>query len=178
MSLEHKAFEFNYEPFLKELKPKLEIALLTNDITRIEEFIAEHISELKDPYEGEPLDGSWSQMIEVADSHQYGDFALTKYYDPGANIGLGYDWQDVQKRLLLEAPELAPAVLGKPLGTKNCYFDPGKSGSYFQSPDQVQNNIKSLEGLARSRVGDLSELNLLLEMLAKVSQGKGLYVTF
>jgi hypothetical protein len=147
--MEHKAFIFDYDSFSRELKPILETALQSGNSERLIVFIEANHAQLKDPYEGEPLDENWMETIDSQDPHQFGDFALTKYYDPANDTGLGADWQRVQDILpqdLTESP-----ILGTPLGPKGNLFDPGKMGSYFQANDQVSRNIEYLRTCVRSR---------------------------
>src|SRR5690349_15161787 len=93
MSMEHKAFVFDWESFLQELSELLFSALVSDDTTRLKAWINSNVADLKDPYEGEPLTKDWEDTLDVKDAHQYGDFALTKYYDPARDIGLGHEWQ-------------------------------------------------------------------------------------
>ena len=53
-------------------------ALRSGDCGQLVEFIELERAELTDPYEGEPLPPDWEQLLEQKDTHQYGDFALTK----------------------------------------------------------------------------------------------------
>ena len=174
MSMTHKAFVFDYARFDADLRPILVRALETGDCTELKEFIRRHLSELTDPYEGEPLTESWESMLEYRDAHQYGDFALTRYYDPSADIGLGADWQSVEE--LLEKHGITNAtILGQALGPANNPFDPGKMGSYFQSASMVKASLEKLDALpAKQAIIDEAR-----SMLVKASdQNKGLYVTF
>lgn len=169
--MEHKAFIFDYDSFSRELKPILETALQSGNSDRLIEFIEANRAQLKDPYEGEPLDENWMDAIASQDPHQFGDFALTKYYDPANDTGLGADWQRVQDILpqdLTESP-----ILGTPLGP---IFDPGKMGSYFQANDQVSRNIEYLKALSNSKDEAVVSAAQMLE--AARNARKGLYVTF
>src|SRR5256885_898845 len=80
--MEHKAFLFAYDSFNAELRPVLEHALRSRDYGPLVSFISDNLADLRDPYEGRPLGADWEAMIETHDAHQYGDFSLTKYYDP------------------------------------------------------------------------------------------------
>lgn len=66
MSLEHKAFVFDFYGFRGELKPILESSLLSGDISSLYEFIIANKDILVDPYQGETLDESWEDMIEAS----------------------------------------------------------------------------------------------------------------
>src|SRR5262245_50929549 len=82
MSMGHKAFVVDYEAFADQLSDILKTALVTNNDDDLVHFIEANISSLKDPYEGDPLDSSWEDLVETKDAHSYGDIALTKFYDP------------------------------------------------------------------------------------------------
>ena len=88
MTLDHKAFIFDYDAFIKELADILENALVKNKIHELIAFIENNLSYLKHPDEGEYLDYSWKEIIETEDTSEYGDIAITKYYNPDDNIGL------------------------------------------------------------------------------------------
>ncbi len=170
--MEHKAFVFEFNGFQRELRPLLEGALASDNPASLIAFIKADLWSFRDPYEGDPVADDWEVLMEIKDVHQYGDFALTKYYDPGADIGLGWEWEEI--RLVLER-ELgtSAAVLGHPIAAQGRVFDPGKMGSYFQSERDVQRNLAQIEGLEEPR------LNPLVRLLKKAkAEEAGLYVTF
>lgn len=177
--IEHKAFLFDYNTFDRELRPLLESALVTSDCSGLSSFVSTNLSVLRGPYEGQPLDTNtnWETMIETHDAHQYGDFALMKYYDPTADIGLGSGWRRVQE-LVASNPALPESpILGHTIGSNDNPFDPGKMGSYFQAPYQVQDHYRYVSTLARRQESDA--LRRAIEMLESVARAKtGLYVTF
>jgi hypothetical protein len=175
--MEHKAFLFNYDSFQRELRPILEDALLTGDCGALVSFINANLGDLRDPYEGEPLGTDWESLIETQDAHQYGDFALTKYYDPTADIGLGAAWEIVQE-LIANDPTLTESpILGSTVGPKDDPFDPGKMGSYFQSANQVRDHHRYLLNRAKKERSD--ELSRAIQMLEEAAKAEtGLYVTF
>lgn len=172
MAMEHKAFLFRYAAFDAELRPVLEASLRSGDVAPLAAFIEAERRHLRDPYEGEPLGSDWAESLEGGDVDQYGDFALTKYYDPADDRGLGPRWQVIQEALAGRA-EAVTAVLGQPLGSEGHWFDPGRMGSYFQSEIDVTAHLEILEGLSVPGVEPL--LNLLREA---GDAGVGLYVTF
>jgi hypothetical protein len=176
---EHKAFILDYKSFESQLKNILESALKNENVSQLSEYISQNQTHLKDPYEGEPLTNEWESMIESQDPHQYGDFALTMFYDPTEDIGLGYDWENVQEILSQKLTD-ASSVLGSPIGPASNYFDPGKMGAYFQSPQQVIENQRLLENSFNQEEFESSaELEKMLEILqSAISEGKGLYITF
>jgi hypothetical protein len=172
MSMEHKAFAFGYSEFQEELQETLNAALSTGATDPLVAFIRSRFHELRDPYEGEPLTEDWESLIEDRDAHQYGDFAITKYYDPRENLGLGRAWESVQTLLLNKLGVDSP-LLGKPLGPASNFFDPGRIGSYFQSESDVRSNLLAIE-----KISD-PEIEGVLRMLRRAeSVGRGLYVTF
>ncbi|MEP0857854.1 hypothetical protein [Trichocoleus sp. DQ-U1] len=178
MSMEHKAFVFDYDAFADELGNILENALLTNNNERLVNFIKQNLNFLKDPYEGEALSTSWDTMVEPKDPHQYGDFALTKFYDPQDDIGLGAMWENIQNILKIECGKDF-VILGTPFGFKDNYFDPGKMGSYFQSKSQVKGNLQLLTEMLKLKPALFGELNEALKMIRKAAEvEKGFYITF
>lgn len=169
MTMEHKAFVFDDAAFERGLRPLLEQSLLSGDVEPLRKFIETHREELSDPYEGAPLDEDWESMIERRDPEQYGDFALTMYYDASRDIGLGAQWQPVEGAL--EARGISAQLL---LGSAVPGFDPGKQGSYFQSADQVSSALRRLE-----QSGDDDDVAPALTMFrTAASAGSGLYITF
>lgn len=175
--MEHKAFVFDFEAFDRELRPILEAALHSGDPAGAVAFIAANLHDLLDPYEGEPLPDDWESTIEVPDVHQYGDFALTKYYDPAADIGLGAEWMDLQDRLAASPDGVESPLLGFVIGPRHAPFDPGKMGSYFRSAAQVRRDLELLSTPAE--IGeDANRLRCGRMLEQAVQVGKGLYVTF
>ena len=173
--MDHKAFIFDFASFDDELRAILERALETQSVEELSRFIDANLESLTDPYEGERLDESWKEMIEVADPHQYGDFALTKYYDPREDNGLSHGWEDVREKLIRHIGNAVP-LLGSTVGPVSNVFDPGKMGSYFQSAAQVATSLDAVRQLTESGDSDagLDRLRNLLESAV----GRGLYVTF
>lgn len=179
MSFDHKAFLLEYNQFEFQLSGILMDSLITGDVSQLVAFIIQNLAELKDPDEGEPLDDFWEEKIETKDAHQYGDFALTKFYCPQNDIGLSYDWNKMQNCLYKEFTEQPSILLGVPFGSENNLFDPGKMGSYFQSPYQVIKNLRTIENFVLQKPElaiDLSSTVNMLRMAAR--ERKGLYITF
>src|SRR5262245_24530781 len=173
--MEHKAYLFDYESFSRELKGILEAAIQTHDPAALVSFIRVNVGNLRDPYEGKPLERDWESLIETRDAHQYGDFALTKYYDPLVEIGLGTDWNSVQELIALDRTLTESPILGSTIGPPDEPFDPGKMGSYFQTDRQVGESHEYL--LKRAEQRRLESLASAIEMLQKALQaGTGLYV--
>jgi hypothetical protein len=166
MSMEHKAFVFNLSAFESELLPILYRSLERSDNGELFQFIDQNRESLVDPYEGEPLSGDWRSLLETEDAHQLGDFALTKYYDPLEDIGVGHAWLSMSE-------SVRNLLLGRPVGPEANYFDPGKMGSYFQSADEVRESRASLRNV---RDPDLSVAMQMFDLA--LADPKGLYVTF
>jgi hypothetical protein len=119
MSINHKAYIFDYDRFQIELMELLEKSLNSDDFTNLIIFIEQNLSYLKDPYEGQPLDAFWEAKIAIKDAHNYGELAITKFYDPQNCIGLSYKWAEIDDLLCFEFGERSLITLGKLLGPKN-----------------------------------------------------------
>lgn len=177
MSFEHKAFVFNYVDFQKELQPVLVDALASGDASGLVSFIESNRMVLRDPYEGFPLNEAWRELVEEEDAHQFGDFALTKFYDPRYDIGLGSSWEQVQSALDEKFGRGVVTVLGQAVGPEGAFFDPGKMGSYFWSEEAASAAWHKLLDLQAEEQTEAS--NKFSELLERcVSEGKGMYVTF
>lgn len=170
MSFSHEAFVFDWVRFQVELGPLLFRCLESADARSLIEFVNLHRDSLVDPYEGEPLAEDWEENLENGDEQEVGDFALTLYYDPTANFGLGKKWSQLESGLTDGGRE---ALLGAPFGLQEKLFDPGRMGAYFQSPEAV---MESLAGLRRISNPDLAEYLHRLE--SALDHGMGIYVTF
>jgi hypothetical protein len=134
MSMEHKAFVFDYHAFQEQLSIVLREALGAGRVSALPEFIKRNIGALRDPNTGERLGVDWESAVVPKDVHQYADVALTKFYDPSRDRGLGYRWEELQEALARH--DLMPSILlGSAFGFARNYFDPGKMGAYFQTPD-------------------------------------------
>lgn len=177
--MSHKAFVFDYDAFIKELADILKNALATKKSYELIIFIENNLSHLKHPDEGRTLDFYWNEIIEIGDVDEYADIAITKYYNPDDDIGINYDWMLLDD-LLLQAlnVDISP-LLGTIFGSSENYFNLGKQGSYFQSPDKVKENLELLNSFSSEILHNLPNIANLKKMLldALVSQ-KGLYITF
>jgi hypothetical protein len=170
MPMEHKAYAFEWSRFELDLYALLVEALTADDTAKLEMYIDRHLGELTDPYEGEPLSADWRDALEKRDVHEYGDYALTRFYDPADCWGIGYEWARLSDEILEPA---ANAMLGFPIGPAENLFDPGRYGSYFQTPKLVRESLSSLQPHACQ---DLARYLELLEMC--VCDRRGVYVTF
>lgn len=168
--MEHKGYAFDWYAFERELYPTLMKALETGDLQEIIGFIERNRTQLTDPYEGYSLDEDWQSTLENRDVHEYGDYALTKYYTAGEPAGVGDAWMDLSDQL----PEkISQAFLGEAIGPKHNLFDPGRMGSYFQRPEQVPASLEILANL------HLPEVDAFRALLSKCAVEKlGVYITF
>jgi hypothetical protein len=178
MSMEHKAFLFNYDEFTATLAPILFAALANNDIQPLMRYIEENREHLKDPYEGDPLDPQWMDLVEPMDAHQLGDFALTRFYSPTEDIGLGYTWEASLENVRREVNEDAEAIiLGEPFGPSSHPFDPGKMGSFVRSREIVHRQRATVAQVMKEHhSGTVADVERLLSRPDDTR--RGLYVTY
>src|SRR5262245_55387643 len=129
MSMDHKAYVFDYHAFKSELSGTLMDALSTGQTDSLVKFIEGNRESLTYPYgtmpdqqtwrdliePGDHLDESWQDLVETPDAHTYGDFALTKFYDPADDIGLSHGWDEAETLLERELGH-DYYVLGTPFG--------------------------------------------------------------
>ena len=171
MSMQHKAFRFDWESFNRNLREHLHDALLTGSATQLVMFINSAIGEFSDPYEGEPLTADWMFLLNDADDvHEVGDYALTRFYDPTEDAGIGDAWIAIDDSLNALQRN---ALLGRSIGPATNPFDPGKMGSYVQSPDDVAHSQSLIQGLNDGRLATFADL-----LDRCVSTGCGVYITF
>jgi hypothetical protein len=180
MSMSHKAFVFDHAHFERELRERLLASLASDDARPLAAFISANRATLKDPYEGEPLGPDWRDTFRPSDVQAYADFALTKYYDPRDDLGLGTDWQEANDALE-QAGLSGQVLLGTALGTPDraLCFDPGRQGAYFQSQADVRHHLAQLVALEARESRPSAWLRAAQAMLqAAAAAGSGLYVTF
>ena len=171
MSFDHKAFAFEWVEFQRELRPLLLDSLRTGQAMQLSAFVDANLAHCVSPHDGNGLGPDWREALEAGDVQEIADYALTKYYDPVADHGLSTSW-------LTEEAELPPAarvgLLGTAIGpSPGALFDPGRMGSYFQTPEQVRLSLASLEGLGRPGLFEFVHF-----LKGVVIESKGLYVTF
>ncbi|WP_239342232.1 hypothetical protein [Frankia sp. CiP3] len=179
MANQHRAFALDYGGFQGELAPILRRALDTGDLAPLVAFIDTHRDRLRDPDTGTPLDSHWRAAESAADAHRLGDLALTAYYDPAEDIGLGDGWEEVGMDLAREVDQdVDPLIGGEAFGPPDNPFDPGKLGSYLRSWDSVRQQRERLaEVMAGQLWSDtLTEFDTMLRTTDE--QHCGLYVTF
>lgn len=169
MSMEHKAYEFDFENFEFELKDILFNSLQSQAIDSLSKFVDSNINFCTYPWESEKLPSTWREDLEIGDVHEIGDYALTKFYNPNDDFGLGYDFSDYSERY----PELEPFLLGEAFGPKDNLFDSGKMGSYFLAPEIIDGFVINLQ---------VSNEDSILEYARFINScsdnGKGVYITF
>jgi hypothetical protein len=168
MCLNHKAFAFDWCAFQRHLAPILYDALSSNSISELTGFIEHHHSELNDPHFGHPLPEDWQSCMKNCDAQVYGEYALTLYYSPTNDFGVGDSW-----RSFSTDSDLQNAMRGEPFGPLHNHFDPSGLGSYFQTPDDF---VSSLRILTRHRKNELIRFIDLIERCGV--EGLGIYVTF
>lgn len=179
MSMEHKAFLFAYTDFVEQLAPLLLQALQQSDARVLIDFIETHRDTITDPYEGLPLDDGWGAANELKSVQEAGDFALTTFYVPNDDVGLGSDWLEIQDFLNAHEINTTDILLGLYFGPEDDIFDPGKMGSYFQSEEQVRTHLATLRALVERDRAAEDVLGGLIDMFERaVQENKGLYVTF
>lgn len=171
MSMQHKAFRFDWDAFNAELRERLHHALLTNDPSQLTSYINSDVSEFSDPYDGDTLTTDWVQLLsDPTDVHEIGDYALTRFYDPTADFGVGDAWMEIGQEL---EDAQRHALLGRAIGPTSNPFDPGKMGSYFQTTKDVVHSRSTLFGVKKDGLTEF------LGLLGRcVSLGRGVYVTF
>jgi hypothetical protein len=170
MSMSHKAFAFNWYAFDFDLSPILLAALDADDGSELADIVNQERHRLTDPYNGDPLPEDWRTVLEVGDVQELADFALTLYYGVQEDHGVGSAWLTLNESLTAEQ---RLALLGGTIGVGDRLFDPGRLGSYFQSPEVIGESLKVLDGVAAN------EVQCFRELLAECAVWRlGVYVTF
>lgn len=176
---EHRAYVFDYDAFNAELRPVLGDALTTGDPAPLRAFIERHRGELKDPYAGEPLEPGWDALLETEDAQEYGEFALTRYYEPRRDIGAGAAWAAIQDLLVRESEAGTVLTPGHAVGPPTNPFDPGRMGSYFMPNADAQRRLQALDQLTSQKPHTRDVLQPLVRMYETITRsGKGAYQTF
>ena len=170
MGISHKAYAFDWEPFEKRVRPLLEAALSSHNPEALLALIERQLGAFADPYEGAPLEQGWRARLERGDEHEVGDYALTLCYRPTEDFGVGDQWLEMESVLSDGAKK---ALLGRPIGPPDNLFDPGKMGSYFQSPEQCRASLSIIESEC-----DKVPAEFLDGLRQTRRLDKGLYVTF
>lgn len=149
MSFDHQAFRFQWNAFATELSPILSRVLQEENSQALERFIDDNLISCVNPYDGEALDEHWRDALETGDVQEVADFALTRYYSPLDDVGLGGAWLPLSESL---KPAQQAALLGSAFGSAGRKFDPGRQGSYFQSSAQLRESTAVLAGVTHPEV--------------------------
>ncbi len=172
---DHKMFVFDYTTFQVELAGILAKALQSNRTGRLQSWIDARALQVHDPVEGEPVGRDWRDFLAESDVQEYGDFAMTVFYTPARFRGLRIEYNSAREKLLkkgMSEDAWTYAVLGWPLGPEGKRFDPGRMGTYAQSPEQVEAGLDALVGF-----GDVV-LEPVIETLGEAQRrGLGVFVT-
>jgi len=172
MSMDHRAFVFDYEAFVRELRPQL-FQLVEGEPAALDEFIDSHWPLLKHPQTRVPLHQQWRDVL--TNPGIKGEAALTRYYDPDGDIGLHDDWMRTLKLLDHLLPSGGSVTLGEPIEHHGRAFDPRLQGTFFQSPALVRSNLARLDNITTG--SDDEGIAAWREALVSASD-RGLYVTF
>ncbi len=171
VSMSHKAFTFDWDAFDSNLAPILLASLDADDGAELAEFIEQERHRLTDPYNGDPLPEDWRSRLEAGGVQELADFALTRYYRVrGGDRGVGPAWLGLSESL---SDEQSQALLGAPFGIGDYWFDPGRLGSYFQSPAMVRQSLTVLAAVAVEEVRPFRDL-----LTEAAALRLGVYVTF
>lgn len=175
--MEHRAYTFDDVRFCSELLPILRSALATGVCSELAAFIERNLDELKDPNRGAPVSCGWESILPAQDAHQYGRLAITRYYEPAQNIGLADRWEVVQEIWAADRRLGMSPILGEVVESDGVIFDPGQSGSYFQSAAQVRASLGYVRTIAlHDATPELVDAATMLERAVRARHG--LYVTF
>lgn len=179
MPMNHQAYVFDYEAFAGTLRPLLVSALNTQNSAPLQAFIDDHLGQLRDPRTGVPVGTDWRSLWNAQDVQVCGALALTCYYDPRQNIGIGELWQEIDNLVLEEFGADRRLTLGSGLGPNEQRFNPGRQGSYFQTADEVRDNLQVLQKYLVRRAAMRPSLEPVERMLQQAAEAdQGLYVTF
>jgi hypothetical protein len=198
MSMEHKAFLFETSKFFGELAPIIFRAARNNDKDLLRSFINSRIGVVRSPYTGEFLKGNWEQELENGDLQELADFAMTCYYNPQEDRGLGYDWDPLLESLRMSSTAFDPGyvILGRQITDGQFVLDPGRMGTgIVQAEDvpgitvelrrlkpdmlvrKIQNNPKVLYPVSEEEfISSCRDLDTLYQDAAR--SNKGLLMTF
>jgi hypothetical protein len=170
MSLSHKAYAFDWSAFDVGLRAAVEQALTHRSPRDLLLLVESDPASYKDPYQGEPLEENWQANLENRDEHELADYAITRYYDPASDFGLGTEWRELSVSL---SERGRSALLGRSIGPVDNSFDPGRQGSYFQTPAECHDTLRIL------RLEQTALPEGYLDGLSRAAEaGLGLYQTF
>jgi hypothetical protein len=151
MSIDHKAYLFQYDAFQEELADLLHRALQTGEVGRLHEFLNRHRTSLTDQATQEPLAEDWEEEYgQQPDVQQYADLALTRYYEVSDNLGLSHGFDALGVYLGTVSPLARHAdqlICGKLFGPKGRRLDPGRMGTGLVSSSEAARFAKLLAGM-------------------------------
>lgn len=152
MSISHKAFLFDHTNFDAELAGVLHAALETDDVGGLRRLILDNRHVLLDLWTEAPPADDWEARIEPAYRvQQFADLAMTKYYDPRDDRGLGHGF-DAPGAYLETVPGLggwsSALYCGWLFGPSGRRLDPGSMGTGLVSVAQVGEAVRLTDGLA------------------------------
>lgn len=158
MSIDHKAYLFQYDEFHQELADLLHRALESGEVEPLREFINFHRPALTDPWMEGPLEEDWEdEHRQNLDIQLYADVALTKYYDLTDNLGLSYGF-DALGVYLNAIPSLArhadSLICGALFGPKGKRLDPGRMGTGLLPAVRVAQLAKILTSMKWPAIPD------------------------
>jgi hypothetical protein len=145
MTHDHTAFAFDEGAFRRELAPLLDRALESGETSALDAFIDDHRAALADPSTGEPLSEDWRTALSGTGVQRLAAVALTSYYDPGRDIGLGAGWQTVRAALTSLAAPARAFVTGGVFGPTDRPLRPDGRTAYLQSAEYVRQSVAVLE---------------------------------
>jgi len=164
MSIKHRAFVFDEQGYRRELAP----LLVRKDPVALTGFIEAHWARLRDPRTGTPLQSNGRVVLEESGPFNEAALALTAFYNPGADIGLGSAAQSLRFALIDLYPEGRVFVQGGQLEAV---------GGYYQSAEYVAESVAILEALREEYPRKLEIIDPVLTMLkTAAAASQGLYI--
>lgn len=149
MSIDHKAYLFEYRRFEEELALILYDALEQGATEPLRAFINQFRSDLTDLWTEGPLGENWEEDVEDASVQSFADLALTAYYEvAGGNQGLSYGFDALGAYLQtvpLVSEEASLLICGHLFGPTGLRLDPGRMGTGVLAPAEVQRLHELLE---------------------------------
>ena len=173
MAMEHKAFGFRWNSFREALLPRFYL-YLEGRVDEVADFARAEAGDLFDPYEGMPLRVEQVNEALVRGEHDFiAEAALTAFYAPSEDVGVGYEYLDVHSRLEALGANYAGLLHGSTLSHAGKLFDPGKMGTFFCDLDEAESKSRLV-----STIQD-ANLRRLLEPMAEAGLAAGgLFITF
>lgn len=101
VSMTHKAYAFDWSAFARDELHDILLDALSSGVTNaLIRYIDANRYHLKNGDEGGPLSDNWNwkNELENFDVQEFGDLALTRFYDPMEDYGLVYDWSGSRRQ--------------------------------------------------------------------------------